>query len=499
MSEDANGLPALPKGWVWATLGEITQDVQKTNPREKPDRQFWYLDISSIDNAHQRIVAPKRYVGKDAPSRARQMVRAGDILFSTVRTYLKNTAVVQEVYDGQIASTGFCVLRAASPISGRFVFFLTLTDAFVNRLTELQRGTSYPAVRNSDVLVQTTPLPPLAEQRRIVAKIEELFTQLDAGVEALKRVKAQLNRYRQAVLKHAFEGKLTQEWREAHRDELEPATVLLARIRGERAKKANGRKRGRKEPPPLDTAELPEPVDGWVGTRVGEIYDIIGGGTPSTKVTEYWDGDVPWITSADIHGPKDIRPRRHITEAAIQGSATNLVPARSLIVVTRVGLGKVALTPVPICFSQDSQALVGAVSHVHPEYALHYLSRAVQVFKYRNRGTTIGGVTKKQLAELPFALPPLAEQRRIVLEIERRLSIAEEIEKDVPRSLFRAQRLRQSILKRAFEGKLVSQDPSDEPAERLLERIKREKQRREAERKARPRGRRKKSMQRRQL
>jgi len=230
---------------------------------------------------------------------------------------------------------------------------------------------------------------------------------------------------------------------------------------------------------------LPELPKGWVWTRVGDICDIVGGGTPSTKVEKYWTGDIPWITSADIHGLKDIRPRRSITQEAIEQSATNLVPEGSIVVVTRVGLGKLALTRTPICFSQDSQALVALHTQPWPEYSLYYLSQAVQVFKYRHRGTTIAGVTKKQLSDLPFVLPPLAEQRKIVEEIERRLSIADQVEKTIEQSLKQAERLRQSILKRAFEGKLVPQDPNDEPTDELLERIKAEKAKREAQRKAR--------------
>ena len=119
--------------------------------------------------------------------------------------------------------------------------------------------------------------------------------------------------------------------------------------------------------------------DRWVLTAVKEVYSIVGGGTPSTRVEEYWQGDIPWISSADIHGPKDIRPRRRITKDAVENSATNLVPEGSLIVVTRVGLGKVALTKTPICFSQDSQALVGSSDFILPDYAIHYLAQAVQV------------------------------------------------------------------------------------------------------------------------
>jgi len=102
---------ALPDGWVRVELGAITDDVLKTNPKEKPNERFTYLDIASIDNATNRITSPKYYMGKEAPSRARQVVRSGDILFSTVRTYLKNIAMVDDGYDGQVASTGFCVIR----------------------------------------------------------------------------------------------------------------------------------------------------------------------------------------------------------------------------------------------------------------------------------------------------------------------------------------------------------------------------------------------------
>ena len=94
---------------------------------------------------------------------------------------------------------------------------------------------------------------------------------------------------------------------------------------------------------------------GWEATTVDVLCEIVGGGTPSTQNSEYWDGDIPWISSADIHGIKDIRPRKSINKHAISASTTNVVPTGSIVVVTRVGLGKVALVPEPLCFSQDSQ------------------------------------------------------------------------------------------------------------------------------------------------
>lgn len=218
-------------------------------------------------------------------------------------------------------------------------------------------------------------------------------------------------------------------------------------------------------------AEKNELPRGWVRTAVGEVYKIVSGGTPATSNSEYWDGDVPWITSADIHGLNDIKPRRRITQAGIENSATTFVPAGSIIVVTRVALGKIALTRTGLCFSQDSQALIGDANYIYPDYALYHLSQAVQEFKFRNQGTTISGVTKKQLASLSFALPPLNEQYRIVAEIEERFTRLDAGVAALKRVQVNFKRFKAAVLKAACEGKLVPQDASDEPASALLERI----------------------------
>ena len=271
-------------------------------------------------------------------------------------------------------------------------------------------------------------------------------------VSKTKSVPGSLNTLRNSVLKQALEGKLVpQDLND------ESAEILLKRI-------------------PKDFKELILKNDrlpkGWTKTSVGQLYDIIGGGTPSTKIEKYWKGNISWISSADIYDLYDIRPRRSITVEAVKSSATNLVPSESIIVVTRVGLGKIAYTKTPICFSQDSQALVGNNSIIDPHYALYYLSKAVQIFKYSNRGTTISGVTKKQLSELSFFLPPLNEQKRIVAKIESIFGNIDSIEKQVNDAIRSLNTLKQSVLKLAFEGKLVPQDPSDEPASVLLEKIK---------------------------
>jgi type I restriction enzyme, S subunit len=223
----------------------------------------------------------------------------------------------------------------------------------------------------------------------------------------------------------------------------------------------------------IELAELPR---GWLWSDLRVLYDIVGGGTPSTAVTEYWQGKIPWITSADIHGPRDVRPRKAISKKAIADSTTNLVPPGSLIVVTRVGLGKIAIAEHPLCFSQDSQGLVGINDLLDPKYALHYLSMAVQIFQYENRGTTISGVTKKQLEDLQFPLAPTKEQVRVVEKIEELLTKLDAGVEELRKAQKQLKRYRRAILKAAVTGELTKQwreahQNELEPASELLARI----------------------------
>lgn len=232
-----NDLPELPEGWRWVKLGEVVNDIEKVNPKKNPDQEFIYIDIASIDNKQQRIANPKKYLGKNAPSRARQLVKYGDILFSTVRTYLKNIAIVNESYDGQIASTGFCVIRPQTNINNKFIFWYIQTDDFLNPLNQLQRGTNYPAVRDSDVLSQYIPLPPLPEQEQIVSEIERRFSVVEQIERIVDQSLKQAERLRQSILKKAFEGKLVPQ-----DPNDEPAEKLLERIKIDKAKQTNKNK-----------------------------------------------------------------------------------------------------------------------------------------------------------------------------------------------------------------------------------------------------------------
>lgn len=226
-------------------------------------------------------------------------------------------------------------------------------------------------------------------------------------------------------------------------------------------------------------SELPS---SWVKTTVGELFQTIGGGTPSTGVPEFWKGTIPWISSADISGDHRLSITRFISEGALKASAANIAPAGSVIVVTRVGLGKVAIADVPLCFSQDHQALIIPDDLLDRRYVLHYMSTAVQTYKHIGRGTTVSGITKKQLLDTDFILPPRPEQSRIVAEIDQQFTRLDAATAALKRVQANLKRYRASVLKAACEGRLVPTEAElarkegrdYEPADQLLQRILRE-------------------------
>jgi type I restriction enzyme S subunit len=163
----------MNNGWQTKTLGEVLQKTETVNPTESPDREFDYIDVSSVSNKTFRIEETQRLTGGNAPSRARRLVKANDILFATVRPTLQRIALVPDEFDNQVCSTGYFVLRPKAELDYRFVFYSLFTEEFMCQMECLQKGASYPAVTDGDVRAQRLSFPPLPEQRRIVSILDE--------------------------------------------------------------------------------------------------------------------------------------------------------------------------------------------------------------------------------------------------------------------------------------------------------------------------------------
>ena len=191
----------FPEGWQRIALSEVVIKARQTNPLAQPEREFTYVDVSSISRDALSITKTSRILGKDAPSRARKLIRAGDVIFATVRPSLRRVAAVPPELDGQVCSTAFCVIRANPQTADPgFLFFATAFEDFVKRVTEHERGSSYPAVTDGQVLAERIPLPPVPEQRAIAVVLRTV----QGAKEACERVLAATRQLKQSLLHHLF-------------------------------------------------------------------------------------------------------------------------------------------------------------------------------------------------------------------------------------------------------------------------------------------------------
>lgn len=204
------GQQELPDGWVKATIGDIS--VKGGQRKPEPDEDFIYVDIGSIDRDRKCISSPQYLKGVDAPSRARKEICEGDVIVSLTRPNLNAVALVDEKYSGQIASTGFEVIRPAG-VEPRYIFALTRSRDFINHISGQVQGALYPAAKSADVKAYEFPLPPREEQTRIANKLDELLAQVDTIKAHVDAIPGILKRFRQSVLAAAVSGRLTEDWR----------------------------------------------------------------------------------------------------------------------------------------------------------------------------------------------------------------------------------------------------------------------------------------------
>ena len=503
MSEADAGLSELPDGWVWTTLEEISKINPRIDKQSIDDNlEITFLPMKNVEELSGKIELSETKQFSDVKRKSYTPFRDGDILFAKVTPCMENgkIAIAHGLKNGiGFGSTEFHVIRLLEKLSTPFFFFYLIQQKFRQ---EAQRAMTSAVgllrVPTHYMRQIPIPLPPFPEQHRIVAKIEERFTKLDAGIDALHKVGAQLKRYRQSVLKAAFEGKLTEAWRAEHQDEIEPASVLLERVLKERREKweaeqleqmkAKGKipkdekwKAKYKEPAAPDTSELPELPKRWIWATIEQLLTKIQYGS-SRKTSDDASG-VPVLRMGNIVEGKIVRdnlkylPKEHdeFPELLLNNGDLlfNRTNSRELVGKTSVYTGNpnpcsFASYLIRVRFNPRIDSLIVA-HYINSVYGKNWILSVVS----QQAGQANVNGTKLKLLSVP--IPPEKEQRVLVEEVERRFSVADEVEKTVTTELKRAEQLRQSILRKAFSGKLVLQDPNDEPASALLERIRAEK------------------------
>jgi type I restriction enzyme S subunit len=474
----------LPKEWIWIKLGDIFQivrgisfpkDARVNEPRDG------FVGCLRTANVQREVVWDDLwFVSRGYVKRDEQWVQENDILISTANSLelVGKVALVKQLPFVSTLGAFISLIRIPKGYNPKF-FYYQISSEEVQSEFRKKASTTTNISNLSTKKVKDTwlKLPPLSEQNRIIEKIEELFTQLDAGIAELQTAKAQLQRYRQAVLKSAVEGELTREWREEHKDKLEPADVLLERILSERRTRweAEGGKGNYKEPVPPGTDDLPELPEGWVWTSLGQLLEKIEAGKSfkaegrPAESNEYgvikvsamsWGKFLPNENKA-LFPNTDISRSSPVKAGDLLISRANTVELVGAVVLVERDHPNLLL-------SDKSLRLVLTSREIEKRYVLYSLrSHWVRnVYERLATGTSdsMRNLSQTKIKAAPIALPSREEQIRIADKVERRLSVTDEIERQLDQALTRAERMRQSILKCAFEGKLVEQNPQDEPA-----------------------------------
>ena len=187
---------------------DILEKTETTNPLNKPNFFFKYIDVSSVSNKTFRIEETSTIIGKDAPSRARKLIKKDDVIFATVRPTLKRISVIPEEFNNEICSTGYCVLRPSEKTLTNWIFYFLQTTSFLSIMERLQRGASYPAVTDGDIKNQNIPVPPISEQQQIVSKLDALSAKCKELENNYLKTVNDCDELKKAILAKAFNGEL---------------------------------------------------------------------------------------------------------------------------------------------------------------------------------------------------------------------------------------------------------------------------------------------------
>lgn len=449
-------------------LGKVIKPrKEKASPADFPDLQF--IGMEHVESHTMRLLGT---VPATTMRSAANRFYAGDVLYGRLRPYLNK--VYKPNFDG-LCSAEFIVFPKNDRIDSDFLRYRLNAHDFVAFASHLNTGdrprVDFDGLSSFNFLLPSTT----DKQKEIVAEIDKQFSCLDEAVAALKRIQASLKRYKAAVLKAAVEGKLTEQWRREHSD-VEPADQLLNRILAERRSnweaeelakmKAKGLKqrddswkKKYKEPSGPDTANLPELPAGWVWVSAYAVCKITSGF--AFKSNQFTDTGAPAIKIANVsYGQFLWKQQEYLPESWLEKYLDFQVhPGEILLALTRPITDdsvKVCVYPfdAPIGLLNQRVALLKVIPGYDKKYLL-YLMQSEQLKNQIKSGlseTLQPNLSPLDLQLFSVPLPSEVEQSEIVAEIDRRLSVTEELEGTIESNLKRAERLRQTILQRAFAG-----------------------------------------------
>ena len=458
MSEVVESIRQVAKNdFYWTTMGEIADVIGGGTPRTSDAQNFEGGDIPWITPADlsgytQKFISSgnRHITRKGLGSSSARMLPAGAVLF-TSRAPIGYVAIAKNPIATNQGFKSFVLKEGVLP---EYVYWWLKGSK--QRAESLASGTTFLEISGANAKKLPIPMVSLARQHEIVAEIEKQFSRLDEAVANLQRVKANLKRYKASVLKDAVEGRLVPTEAELARREgrsFETGEQLLQRILETR--RVEWKVRGafsESSGATVGTADLPA---GWVWTTLGQCFRVAVGATPSRKEPSYWGGDIPWVSSGEVQLGRIRHTDEHITAAGLANSSTQLNPAGS-VMIGMIGQGKTrgqaAILGIEAANNQNCAAIWVSRTAIPTEYVFFWLMSRYTETRNEGSGNNQQALNKRLVEQIPLPLPPLAEQQRIVAEVDRRLSLVSSVEAEVHANLKRAQALKQATLAKAFEG-----------------------------------------------
>ena len=487
-----NANESLPEGWTLRSLA----DIAEINPPlghgvASDDTPVTFVPMRAVGVEGSGFIATEtRPYGQ--VKRGYTAFRSGDIITAKITPCMENgkTMLVPEVLGGIcFGSTEFHVVRPDDGINGKWLE-LHLLRQDTRREAQLKMAGAVGQMRVPASFLKSlqVPVPPRCEQSRVAQAMEELSLDLATGVAALERCREKLRRYRASTLKSAVEGDLTADWRSAHPD-AEPASTLLQRILAERrarweqeqlrayAEKGKTPPKNWKakykqpvEPEPTTSPSLP---DNWCWASLDQLGQIDRGRSKHRprNADFLYGGPYPFIQTGDVK-----RANRHLREHTQTYSKAGLAQSRlwpedTLCITIAANIAETAILTYPACFPDSIIGVLFMPSLVSVEYVELFMQNVKIQVSNNAHATAQKNINNQVLRKLTIPLPPVAEQRTIVARAVAQISAADQTMANVDTKLGDSGKLRQSLLHAAFTGKLLPQDPNDEPASKLVERI----------------------------
>lgn len=496
----------LPPGWAWTTLGEIAAiqgGIQKGKSRNGRVvvREVPYLRVANVQRGYLDLTEIKTIQATEDEIDALRLA-SGDVLLNEGgdrdklgRGWVWNCELPECIHQNHVFRA-----RIKTPdILPRYVSWYANGEGQRYFFDEGSQTTNLASLNSTKLRAFPVPLAPASEQKRIVDEISSYVSRLDAAIAGLQRVQANLQRYRASVLQAAVEGRLVPTEAEVARQEgreYEPASVLLERILIERRRrweeaelakmtakgkvpKDDGWKAKYEEPCRPSIADAPQLPQGWCWATIDQLAEVGTGTTPKRGASKYWQGGhIPWVTSSVVNSPIVVEPSEYVTEAAIRETNLHLCgPGTILVAMYGEGKTRGRATVLGIK-STTNQALATLTLGPDAEPLRSWILLALESSYEQTRRLSSGGVQPNLNLSLVrgicMPIPPERIIGSVLDQVAHLLAFCDVAAATTQANMIRTSRLRQSILKAAFEGKLVDQDPNDEPASALLARLRAE-------------------------